>query len=65
MKKQNITADHNGTASNTFIKQIGKANYRVNVHFSPSSKDTFNDKLLRLVKADCTATTNGNGVVTC
>jgi len=67
LKKQNITANHVGTASNsdTFMKQIGKANYRVRVHFSPSSADTFNDKVLRLVKADCTATVHGKVVIEC
>ena len=65
MKKPNITADHIGTANNTFMKKIGNANYRVKVHFSPSSTDTFNDKLLRLIKADCAAATHRNEVITC
>jgi len=65
LKNQNATAVQIGTASNAFMKKIGKANYRVMVHFSPSSKHTFNDKLLRLVKVDNSITAQGNEVVTC
>jgi len=65
MKNQNDTATQIGTASNAFMKKIGKANYRVMIHFSPSSKDTFNDKLLRLVKVDSSITAQGNEVASC
>ena len=55
----------NEQQSNTFMKKIGKANYRVMVHFSPSSKDTFNDKLIRLVKTDDLTVPLISEVVTC
>ena len=35
-----------------FTKKIGKAVYLVHVHFSKNSKESFNDKILRLVKND-------------
>jgi len=65
MKNQNANAVQIDTASNAFMKKIGKANYRVMVHFSPSSKETFNDKLLRLVKVDDSITAQGNEVASC
>ena len=37
---------------NTFIKKIGRATYKVQIYFSKNSKESFNDKLLRLVKND-------------
>jgi len=37
---------------NTFSKKIGRGTYTVKVFFSKSSKESFNDKVLRLVKAD-------------
>ena len=30
-----------------FVKRIGSTNYRVNVHFSDTSKETMNDKIIR------------------
>lgn len=33
-----------------FTKRIGSTNYRVSVHFSKTSRETMNDKILRLVK---------------
>ena len=38
--------------SNTFSKKIGKATYDVHIFFSKTSKENFNDKLLRLIKND-------------
>ncbi|MCL1885054.1 MAG: transposon-encoded TnpW family protein [Defluviitaleaceae bacterium] len=40
------------TTDNTFSKKIGKANYNVQVFFSKTSKESFNDKLRRLIKND-------------
>jgi len=37
---------------NTFIKKIGGATYKVQIHFNKNSKESFNDKLLRLIKTD-------------
>ena len=38
--------------SNTFSKKIGRATYIVQIFFSKTSKESFNDKLLRLIKND-------------
>ena len=35
-----------------YTKKIGKATYNVCVRFSKNSKESFSDKLLRLVKND-------------
>ena len=40
------------TMSNTFLKKIGRTIYTVQVFFSKSAKESFNDKLLRLIKND-------------
>ena len=37
---------------NSFTKKIGKATYDVHIFFSKTSKENFNDKLLRLIKND-------------
>ena len=34
----------------TFQKRIGSTTYTVAVHFSKTSKETFGDKILRLIK---------------
>ena len=34
----------------TFIRRIGTTNYRVNVHFSKTSSETMNDKVIRLIR---------------
>ena len=34
----------------SFTKRIGSTNYRVSVHFSKTSRETIDDKILRLVK---------------
>jgi len=36
----------------TFTRRIGNTVYRVNVHSSKTSKETLNDKIMRLVKND-------------
>lgn len=36
--------------SSVFTKRIGSTNYRVSVHFSKTSRETMNDKILRLMK---------------
>ena len=42
----------NQKTTNTFTKKIGKATYQVKIHFSQNSRQTFGDKVLRLVKSD-------------
>lgn len=34
----------------SFTKRIGSTNYRVSVHFSKTSRETIDDKILRLAK---------------
>lgn len=36
--------------SGVFTKRIGSTTYRVSVHFSKTSRETVNDKILRLIK---------------
>jgi len=36
----------------TFTKRIGSTTYRVRVHFSRMSRETINDKIMRLVKSE-------------
>ena len=38
--------------NNAFVKTIGNTTYNVRVCFSKSSKENFNDKLLRIIKND-------------
>ena len=33
-----------------FTKRLGSTTYRVGVHFSKTSKETMNDKIIRLIK---------------
>jgi hypothetical protein len=39
----------------TFKRRIGSTVYRVDVHFSRTSTETANDKIVRLVKNEATA----------
>ena len=34
------------------IRKIGKTTYMVGIYFSPTSKETMDDKVLRLIKND-------------
>ena len=36
----------------TMVRKIGKTTYKVGIHFSQTSKETMEDKLLRLIKND-------------
>jgi hypothetical protein len=43
----------NSTApGNTFSKKIGRTTYIVQVFFSKTAKESFNDKVLRVIKND-------------
>ena len=33
-------------------KRIGQTTYKVNVHFSETSKDTMSDKIIRLIQSE-------------
>ena len=43
----------------TFTKRIGSTNYRVNVHFSDTSRETMNEKIIRLIKNDASGKAAG------
>lgn len=45
--------------SGVFTKRIGSTNYRVSVHFSKTSRETMNDKILRLIKNDASGKAAG------
>jgi hypothetical protein len=36
----------------TMLRRIGSTNYRVTIHFSDSSRETMNDKILRMAKSE-------------
>ena len=38
-----------------FSKRVGSTVYRVNVHFSRTSKETANDKIIRLIRNESMA----------
>lgn len=40
-------------SSNTFDMQLGRTKYIVNVHFDKNSKETYADKVKRLIITDC------------
>ena len=33
-----------------FVKRIGKTTYKVNIHFSTTSKETMSDKIIRMLR---------------
>ena len=47
------------SASNTFSQKIGRTTYNVQVFFSKTSRETFNDKILRLIKHDIATEAKG------
>lgn len=49
----------NNTRENTFTKKIGRGIYKVNVYFNENSRESFDDKLLRLIKNDIAKNTEG------
>ena len=54
------TKNEQARESEVFIKRIGSTNYRVNVHFSKTSRETANDKIMRLIRNE-TASGKGAG----
>jgi len=51
LKNQTTTAT---TPSPTITKKVGNTIYKIQIHFSKASKDTLQDKLLRIVKHELT-----------
>ena len=52
-EKQELKEQENQNKSfGQIVQKIGKTTYTVNLYFSETSKETFQDKVLRLVKND-------------
>jgi len=45
-----IKTEQQPREAGTFTKRLGSTNYRVSVHFNPNSKETVNDKIIRMIK---------------
>jgi hypothetical protein len=43
----------------TITRRIGNTTYKVNVHFSQTSHETMNDKIMRLIKNEASAKAAG------
>ena len=56
------TDDNKQPKPNTFTKKIGSTTYKVNVHFSKTSKENMNDKIMRLIKNDIKNNTITGGI---
>ena len=41
-----------------FVKRIGKTTYKVNIHFSTTSKETMSDKIIRMLKNEVSQSRN-------
>jgi hypothetical protein len=52
MKPTPTKAERPPCEANTFTRRIGSTTYTVGVHFSDTSKDTVNDKIVRLVRRE-------------
>ena len=50
MDKDNTTIATEIAKQPDFIKRIGKTTYKVNVHFSTTSKETMSDKIIRMLR---------------
>ncbi len=49
---ENSAKENNHKPSNTYTKRIGSTTYVVTVNFSNTSKETLEDKLLRLINRE-------------
>lgn len=45
-------ADNSNNKPMRLTKQIGQTTYKVNVHFSETSKETIGDKIIRLIESE-------------
>ena len=52
MKPTQAKAERPPREPNTFTRRVGSTTYTVGVHFSDTSKDTVNDKIVRLVRRE-------------
>jgi len=57
MNTEKTTTTTNPTAEKppTITRKIGSTTFDIHVHFSETSKETFTDKVLRLIKNDALA----------
>jgi len=54
--KASVSTPHPQVKAGIIRKKIGNTIYRVSVHYSGTSKETLNDKILRLATNDLTFT---------
>ena len=50
MKTDKTTTTTAKTEQPDFVKRIGNTTYKVNIHFSTTSKETMSDKIIRMLK---------------
>jgi len=55
----NRTDGNNALDTRTITRRIGQTTYKVNVHFSKTSRETMNDKILRLIKNEASGKAAG------
>ena len=46
-----------------FIKRIGRTNFKVNVFFSETEKETLEDKILRIIRRETLENGSENGIM--
>ncbi len=51
-KTKNTTTTATEQTAPVLVRKIGKTTYMVGIHFSQTSKETMDDKVLRLIKND-------------
>jgi len=51
-KTKNTAPTTTGQTAPVIVRKIGKTTYMVGIHFSQTSKETMDDKVLRLIKND-------------
>jgi len=49
-EKHRATDENAIAAAPTITRRIGRTTYRVKVHFNPNSRETVNDKIIRMIK---------------
>ena len=59
MKPTPMKAEQAPHETNAFTRRIGSTTYTVNVHFSRTSKDTIDDKIVRLVRREAEGKAGG------
>jgi hypothetical protein len=52
VRNDTVNLNPHDAPANTFTKRIGRGTYNVHIYFSTTSKESINDKLLRIIKND-------------